>query len=223
MEQAVSRKRIGTRKLTILLLLAARGPKGEDRAPISGTTRMQKLVFLAMEGSKDFLMEDETFRFDFEYSADRFGPADLDLYQDLDLLKAASLVEINGQTGIVKRGAAGVLEEEEEEGRRVLPEDQEEVEMSFDYLMGEHSEEADMAEAEREFEKEYRITDRGIARLEKIREDSGKAGKFDQLAAVCADIKREFGDWPLSLLLRHVYKTYPETTVRSEIKRQILQ
>ena len=222
MEQSV-KKRIGVRKLTILLLLAARGADDADRTPISGTTRMQKLVFLAMEQSKEFLQQDEVFHFDFEFSADRFGPADLDLYQDLDLLKAAGWVEVNGETGIVKRATGRFLEEREGEGRRLLPEDHEEIEISFDYLMGEHSEEADMAEAERELEKEYGITDRGIARLEKIRKDSGKANEFDQLARVCVDVNREFGTWPLTTLLRYVYKTYPETTVRSEIKGQVLR
>lgn len=222
MPQAV-KKKVSVRKLTILLLLAGNGANDEDRAPIAGTTRMQKLVFLAMKEAETFLEEDETFHFDFEYSADRFGPADLDLYQDLELLKAASWVEINGETGIVKRAPGRVVEEGEEEGRGLLPEDQEETEISFDYLMGEHSEEADMAEAEREFEKEYRITDKGIARLDKIREDSGKAKEFDQLARVCADIKRRYGDLLLSMLLRHVYETYPETTVRSEIKGQVLR
>ena len=196
-----TRRKIGVRKLTILLLLAAKGADGGERAPIVGATRMQKLVFLAMEASSEFLREDETFQFDFNYSPDRYGPADLDLYQDLELLKAAGWLEVGPK-----------------ESAPLLPEDYEETEVSFEYLMGEHSEEIDLAEAEREFEREYRITDKGVAKLEQIEKESGKADKFRQLATVCEEITRKYGAWPLNLLLRHVYTTYPETTVKSEIK-----
>src|SRR3990170_4697648 len=114
MEQAV-KKKIAARKLTVLLLLAARGPDGEERAPIIGTTRMQKLVFLAMEAAKEFLREDETFAFDFNYKPDKYGPADLDLYQDLELLKATGWLEVGPK-----------------EGAPLVPEDYEEAEVSFE-------------------------------------------------------------------------------------------
>ena len=221
MEQSV-KTRIPARKLTILLLLAASDAGGTDQAPITGTTRMQKLVFLAMEASKDFIREDDSFEFDFSFTADKYGPADLDLYQDLEVLKATGWLKIDGETGVGRADPGGVLEEGAKEGLPLLPEEQEEVEVSFEYLMGEHSEEIDLAEAERQFEREYRITEKGIARLEQIRIGSGKPDKFDRLAAVCGEVKHKYGDWPLSHLLRHVYTAYPETTVRSEIRGRIL-
>ncbi|MDP2949848.1 MAG: hypothetical protein Q8P22_09965 [Chloroflexota bacterium] len=216
MPQAV-RKRISARKLTILLLLAARDAHGTERAPITGTTRMQKLVFLAMEGSKDFLREDETFEFDFNFSPDKFGPADLDMYQDLELLKATECIRIDNQTGISRAAPASILDEHETQGPPLLPEEQEEAEVSFEYLMGEHSEEIDLAEAEREFEREYAITDKGMDRLDQIAIQSGKSDKFKRLDRLCQETKRKYAGWPLNVLLRHVYTTYPETTVRSQI------
>jgi len=217
MPQAV-RKRISARKLTILLLLAASDEHGTERAPITGTTRMQKLVFLAMEGSKDFLRADETFEFDFNFTADKFGPADHDIYQDLELLKATECIRIDGQTGISHAAPASVLDEHDTEGPPLLPEEQEEAEVSFEYLMGEHSEEIDLAEAERKFGREYAITDKGMDRLDQIEIQSGKSDKFKRLNRLCQETKRKYGGWPLNLLLRYVYTTYPHTTVRSEIR-----
>lgn len=220
---ARQKRRISARKLTVLLLLEARGADGTDGAAIVGATRMQKLVFLAQEKSKGFLAGDETFQFDFNYRPDKYGPADLDLYQDLELLKAAGWLEINGESGVASKEPSAVLEEVEKGGQPLLPEDQEEADISFDYLMGERSEEIELAEAEQEFEKEYRITAKGMSGLEQIRREGEKSEKFDRLREVCAEIKRHYGGWPLSLLLRHVYTSYPETTIRSEIRSQVLR
>lgn len=214
------RKKISVRKLTILLLLEAPGPDGHDRAPITGVTRMQKLVFLTNKSVEDLLRDDEIFTFDFDYSADRYGPADLNLYQDLELLKASSWLEVNGEAGMPNVGE--VLDTTPSSGQPLLPEDQEETDIGFDYLMGEHSEEIDLAQAEREYENEYNITDRGTAGLETIRSESGKAEKFDSLAKACKDVKLQYSGLPLSILLRKVYTMFPETTTKSEIRDRIL-
>jgi uncharacterized protein YwgA len=221
--KARGKRRVSARKLTVLLLLEARGPDRMDRAPIAGTTRMQKLVVLVREKSKDFLADDETFEFDFDYRPDKYGPADLDLYQDLELLKAAGWLEINGESGVASKEPSGVLEEVGQGGQPLLPEDEEETEISFEYLMGERSEEIELAEAEREFEKEYRITEKGVNGLEEIGREGEKREKLERLREVCGQIKRDYAGWPLTLLLRHVYTAYPETTVRSEIRRQVLR
>jgi len=220
MRQAV-KGRISARKLTILLLLAAKDAKGIDRAPIIGTTRMQKLAFLAMQSCKDFLRGDDVFRFDFVFAPDRFGPADLELYQDLELLKATGWIEVDGKTRMAIEEPATVLDEEAGKGLPVLPEEQDEEEISFDYLMGEHSEEIDLAEAERRYERQYRITDEGMGRLEVIRVESRREETFNRLAKVCAAVKLEYGNWPLNLLLRHVYSEYPEMTTKSEIRDRV--
>lgn len=222
MEQAV-RRRISARKLTILLLLAAKDESGAKHAPISGTTRMQKLVFLVKERTEDLIADEETFTFDFQFDADRFGPADLNIYPDLELLKAAGWLNVDGETGIPSAGVSGLLDEPQQRGQPILPEEQEEVEgVSFEYLMGEMTEEADLAEAENGIEPIYEITEKGLHGLDQISSQTSKADKFRQLAKACEEVKVEVGSWPLSHLLRFVYKNYPETTVRSEIRRQVL-
>ena len=214
---------ISTRKLTILLLLAAPDAEGNDRAAIVGTTRMQKLTFLVMDDTGDFLREDDVFKFDFAFEADKFGPADLDIYQDLELLKATKWIQIDGETGI-NAGGGPYDQSDVTSGSPLLPEAEgEEIEVSFDYLMGDHSEEIDLAVAEKEYDKTYAITDSGVSRLDKIsRSLAVKRDKFNRLVGACEGVKREYGDWPLNRLLKHVYTQHPETTIKSEIRDRVL-
>ena len=86
------RKQISARKLTILLLLAAHDVNKKAAQPILGTTRMQKLAFLASQKTYLALKDSTYFNFDFNYEAEKFGPADLDLYQDLDFLRTMRLI-----------------------------------------------------------------------------------------------------------------------------------
>jgi len=66
-------KQISARKLTILLLLAARDVNKKAAQPILGTTRMQKLVFLVSEKAHLALRDSTYFNFDFNYEAGKFG------------------------------------------------------------------------------------------------------------------------------------------------------
>ena len=222
-------QQISARKLTVLLLLAAPDAHGKERASIAGTTRMQKLVFLAKQQSMAFLANDQTFRFDFAFDADRFGPADLELYQDIELLKLTGWISVAGEAPSTPMPfhpnvhvTFDSLLGDQMTGQRLRPEEAEETELSFDYLMGEQTEEVGYAEVEEEQERVYSITDKGYEGLDQIRLSTGNHGKFDKLAQVCREVKRQYGSWPLSTLVKHVYKTYPDTAVRSEIRGRVL-
>lgn len=218
--------RISVRKLAVLLLLNAPDAAGNPAVPIRGTTRMQKLVFLVTKRTEGLLEEDEAFRVDFGYDADKFGPADLDLYQDLDFLKAAGLLFVDKQTGIVEEGVGAPSESDQPPpGPELLPEEQEENELSFDYLMGERTEEIDIAEAETKHVRVYRVTPLGSGFYERLARslDVGAAGRLSKLQQVCRSVKREFGDRPLEGLLRYVYTKYPDTISRSSIVDRILR
>jgi hypothetical protein len=195
---------------------------------------MQKLVFLSMVRAEDFLKSSESFRFDFSFQADRFGPADLEIYEDLELLKVTGWIAVDGVSGLAGQQAPGTpaatspdltidsLVDEVTRGPAPLPEAAEEEELSFEYLMGEDTEEEGFAEVEREHERRYEITTRGIDGLRQIRESTNKSEKFEQLARLCRDVKQQFGDWPLSALLKHVYEQFPAYTTQSEIKDRVL-
>lgn len=218
--------KISARKLAVLLLLNAPNAAGNPAAPIRGTTRMQKLVFLVTKRAEGLLEEDEAFRVDFSYDADKFGPADLDLYQDLEFLKAARLISIDRLTGIAEEGVSPPSESgEPPSGPELLPEEQEENELSFDYLMGERTEEIDIAEAETKRERVYQVTPLESGFYEKLAQslNPGAAGRLSKLQQVCRSVKQEFGDWPLEGLLRYVYTNYPDTIRRSSIVDRILR
>ena len=68
--------KLSARKLAILYLLDAPDETGNTPSPLSGTTKLQKLLFLLERGSGGQL--DETvWDMDFEYVAEKYGPADL--------------------------------------------------------------------------------------------------------------------------------------------------
>src|SRR5206468_3775204 len=87
-------KGIGVRKLSILLLLRAPDSRGRENQPITGMTRLQKLLFL-ISTRVPRMSPDRPLHFDMQFVPNRFGPADMGLYQDLDFLETL---------GHIKRG-----------------------------------------------------------------------------------------------------------------------
>jgi len=193
---------------------------------------MQKLVFLVQ--AQDKIREvkrqkDTVLEFDYRPIPEKFGPADLELYQDLEFLQAMGLISINGSNLAPTTAEPNVDDlraPSKINGHPSLPEEEEEDELSFEYLMGQQPEELFNAEAEEdEFETVYEITKQGSAMLQKISEGLGGRDRmlFDDTISTCQQIRSRFGDLPLYSLLRHVYENFKDFTGRSTIRDKIMR
>jgi len=69
----------------ILLLL-----HGDNRYPIVGITRFEKLVFLTQ---KEVLDKSKITTVKFDFGPDRFGPLSMEIYDELDFLKSVGMIE----------------------------------------------------------------------------------------------------------------------------------
>ena len=74
----------------ILLLL-----NGDNKYPITGITRFEKLVFLTQ---KEVLDKSNSATIKFDFGPDRFGPLSMEIYDELDFLKSVGMItEGNGK------------------------------------------------------------------------------------------------------------------------------
>jgi uncharacterized protein YwgA/phosphotransferase system HPr-like phosphotransfer protein len=80
--------RVCDRKDLLTLLLYARGPHNQPAEPISGLTRIQKLLFIAMKelGAGRLVARP------YAFVPYRYGPFSAEVYDDLDMLATAGLV-----------------------------------------------------------------------------------------------------------------------------------
>ena len=221
------RKQISARKLTILLLLAAPDMNNRIAQPILGTTRMQKLVFLISERIGTAVKDSTYFSFDFKYEAEKFGPADLDLYQDLDFLRTMRLITCDGNGALVasfEPSLATISGQPSVKRPIMLPEEKEETELSFEYLMGVEPSELLTADVETESESEYAITEKGLEIIENLKNNSEGRQKalFEDIENACAAIRQEYASWNLRRLLKYVYDNYPSLTTKSLITEGII-
>lgn len=220
------RKQISARKLTILLLLSTLDANKKTAQPILGTTRMQKLVFLVSERTHLALKDNTYFNFDFNYEAEKFGPADLDLYQDLDFLRTMRLITWD-------RGEAmglspeplldAMVKPDTARPPALLPEEREEDDLSFEYLMGVDPLELLVADAETEGVPQYAITEKGLTLLDNLRSTSGGRQKelFEALENACTAVRQEYGHWSIKRLLKYIYDNYSSLTTKSIIRSQV--
>jgi hypothetical protein len=227
------KKQISLRKLCILGLLAANDAGEQKPQPLAGRTRLQKLLRLITKELKTQGDAGEVFKFDYYFEPEKFGPADLQMYQDLDFLNAMGLIAINGVAPPLTKEKTATNEPSLENLVAVkrtttreptLPEEEEENELSFEYLMGRDPEELLIAEAEdEEMVTQYEVTARGQEMLQQIRErlDGGEAARFDRVLTTCAQVRGMYGGLPLKTLLRHVYTQFPDETTKSIIKNDL--
>jgi hypothetical protein len=203
---------ISVRKLAILGLLNAPDSRGVSGQPIAGATRLQKLLFL-VDRKLVGMSLGRALRTDLNFSPQRFGPADVDVYPDLEFLTA--LGHVSRRSPETRSRDSGLsLESPEEATERAL---------SFSYLMGDEEEAGLLAEAEGEVE-EYRITEDGRALIASLvaGADARTREACERVLATAADVRQRFGAWPLQRLLRFVYSEYPEMTTASEIRHRVL-
>jgi hypothetical protein len=203
---------VSVRKLAILALLAAQDSRGRSAQPIYGVTRLQKLLFL-VQSRLGRVSGARQLNVDFAFVPEKFGPADLDVYPDLEFLEALGHVirRPNDEDLLGDTGTAPSLPELGEAA------------LSYEYLMGDETDAGDLALAEHRAER-FQITDRGLRALGRILESLDARGRpvAELVVDQCGQVRAEFGDWPLARLLRYVYSNFPEMTTRSEIKDRVL-
>lgn len=218
---ALKQWKISARKVAILYLLAAPDGEGTPAAPIPHTTRLQKLLFLLKEQHLSGL-DPEWWNLDFAYEAEKFGPADLDLYQDLEFLEAVGHIT-SGQTSSVSPEPSldqllAVASTEPAPSEEV----EESLELSFDYLIGGADNPAIIEP--QETTRSYAITEKGQGFLSRLegQADAAQIAQFQLVNEGCRSVKREYSDWYLPRLIRHVYQQFPAMTVKSTIRRRVL-
>lgn len=185
----------------ILILLFADG-----EAPIVGTTRLQKLLFL-VEHEKNIKAQDESFAFE----AFKFGPVSRALYDDLEFLINIGFLEKTGEDlnisnysleGIEGIDAKDLLDDESEANGR-----EEDLEKTYEKRT-EKTAGGDLVV--------YRITDKGINYLRE--NDLVSANETIEIE----NIKKRYGKKSLVELLKYIYIKYPKYTTESVIKDELL-
>ncbi len=73
----------------LLLLLYSTGPKGQIAEPVTGKTRLMKLLFLLSKEANidDYLSQKQ------EFVPFKYGPFDAEVYDDLEALKELKLID----------------------------------------------------------------------------------------------------------------------------------
>lgn len=189
--------KITNSKDVLMLLLYAKGCKGQQCEPILGRTRLMKMVFLfnkeirrQMNLSKvipDSAMPD--------FSAYRYGPYSVHIFEDLEFLIEMGLVEA------IYAGDEDKLSEEVEE-----------------YAYWQAQTDSDLEEGEQRQEL-FQLTDLGKEFVEKelitnLSTEQQKA--LDEFKHRCTAAE-------LKALLRYVYTKYPDMTKESKIRDEVLR
>ncbi len=188
----------------LLLLLLGTGNDGKASDGLGGITRLQKLLFL-LEKEEQISPSGDAFHF----AAYKAGPYSSKLYDDLEFLENLGYLE------------------SEVTAEATAPEAAEVDKLNFDDLMdgdgaegdSETDDERTMKAADAFAERRFRLTQEGKAKTERLLND----GQLQPVIEGVRRIKSKFGSHSLSDLLYYVYTKYPEMTVESEIKDQVLR
>lgn len=214
-------RKIAARKVAVLYLLDAPNAAGNEPSPVEGTTKLQKLLFLVQDLHGEGL-DRAVWDVDFAYVPEKFGPADLELYQDLDFLEVAGNISSGHLSQSAKELTISEWASTERTGPLAFPEEKAEEELSFEYLMSPN--ESEFIEEQSSVEKVYSITDRGrhiLERLESVTDPAQKR-ELGKLREACRTIKMEYGSWPLKRLLEFVYRNYESMLSESTIRDRVL-
>jgi uncharacterized protein len=211
------------KKDIILILLASK------KNPLVGTTKLQKLLFLS-EKEKSIVPDED----DFNFQPYKYGPASKELYNDLDFLvnigyitKSDDNEKLNSLEidNIEEYGADIFLSESKSnsEDDECTGNDNNETtdpqgpdigtELREVYLSLKNLRQKSIKENDSIV---YNITAEGLNYLKNNNylqtEEYRKIG----------DINKKYGNYSLTSLLQYVYRNYPDYTIESEIKNDIL-
>jgi hypothetical protein len=174
----------------VVLLLGAAAPH-RPSGSISGITRLEKLIFLLEKesDSKEWLDESA------DFEAYKFGPFSQKIYQSVDLLSAAGLVEDSAKTAL---SDIDTWEERENIG---LSDGSSVVNGGRDPYMT----------------RDFALTSKGWKYFESLKGEL-RPKYLKQIAM----LKERFAFIPLRQLIRYVYQSYPDYTTLSEIRDDIM-
>lgn len=190
-------KKIDNRKDILLLLLYSPGRSESFNEPITGRTRLVKMIYLFKEEAlaqfkRGTEITDENF---YKFFPWNFGPFSAEVYDDLTFFILRGFIESN------------------DANEEALPESAEE----WDKWSSESDAELENGEVQEYFEEEFKLTEKGM----KFSKDL-----FDVLSDSQKKLIKEFKsriiNVPLRAILKYVYEKYPQMIEKSEIKEQIL-
>jgi uncharacterized protein YwgA len=191
---ALDTMKINNRRDVLLLLLYSTGRTENFNEPISGRTRLVKMLFLFKNDVlpkfiKDTQLTEDNFYKFFPWD---FGPFSVEVYDDLSFFQLRGFIE-------TKSAEEEPLPEAVAEWTRWRSE----AEMDDD---------VDVYE-----EDSFRLTEKGLAFTAKLYQSLSTNQK-----AMLAAFKSKLSEAPLRGILRYVYQKYPEQTTKSTIKQEVL-
>jgi uncharacterized protein YwgA len=192
-------QKINNRKDLLLLLFYSPGATEQINEPISGRTRLMKMLFLfKQEGWEHFkkgtdITEDNFYQF-FEWD---FGPFSKDVYDDLTFFILREFIEVRNLDQESLPESVG----EWKEWLMVSGVDFDREEFGIDEY----------------FEEEFCLKKKGIEFTESMYNSLSKSQ-----TEFLKSFKAKFNNTPLRAILRYVYTKYPEMTKNSKIMDQVI-
>jgi uncharacterized protein YwgA len=188
-------KPINNRKDILLLLLLSPGITDDRNEPITGRTRLTKMVFLFKEEvlpqfGRDIQVTEENYYRFFPWA---FGPFSKELYDDLFFFILQGFVS-------AKPAVDSVLPEEAAEWQHWI-----------------HQGDMDDDEEDTFQQESFRLTEKGMAFAIGLDEQLNKNQKL-----LLREFKKRTVQVPLRALLRYVYSNHPKMTENSQIKEDVL-
>ncbi len=190
----VTRMRL-TRRILLMMLLAAPGASGEPYEPVQGVTRMEKLAFLL----ERILLEKRVLPKEvFDFEAYDFGPFSSQVYGDLEFLSQQDLMsEVPGPPepeGVVESASA------------------------LRIMLGPSADESQEVK-----EAVFSLNSRGQAlAAAKLTSSAQTDPETREAIRVAGTVKAAFAQRPLSDLISCVYRRYPEYAEKSSIRHRFL-
>lgn len=172
----------------IVLLLGSPGHPGTRAGEIKGITRLEKLIFLLeRETSSSKWLQQKA-----DFEPYNFGPFSQKIYQAVDTLAAAELIE---DSASLAADSADSWEQRELIGGRG----------------------GSGAGGNPYTTRDFQLTARGWRYFEALKEEMN-----DSSLVELADFKSKFAYLPLRQLIRYVYSRYREFTTKSVIRDEVL-
>jgi uncharacterized protein YwgA len=184
---------INNRKDILLLLLYLPGAKGKNAEPISGRTRLMKLLYLLSRNQGiDKILEIRNY---YKYEAYDYGPFSKDVFEDVEFLRNVGLIESNPE------------------------ETSNPIDRWEDYqLILESVGDPEKEEFETPYQEElFTLTEKGINFVEKRLLPSLSEDVKNKILS----IKANEGAMSLTSLLRYVYTKYPESAKKTKLSHLV--
>lgn len=195
--QDMSGDTIKNRRDILLLLLYSPGCEESPNEPISGRTRLVKMLFLFKQEVLEHFkrgteIDEDNF---YEFFPWDFGPFSRQVYDDLTFFTLRGFIKAELST------------------EDTLPESAAEWEMWLTSSTS-YSERDEITDYN---EQSFRLADRGITFASGLYASLSKAQQRQ-----LREFKKRLSQAPLRAILKYVYESYPEQTTRSQIRGQVL-